>query len=215
MKPEFLIELLRRPASYQLYWLYMMANAEKTVRLSDASHHAGVTRVHGARMFRWGIETMGSLKVFVSVKEVSLGVVMISFRQVSAQKQIDDTIAREKEEKIDKIIEYLNRVAEKKYRTDVISNRKVIGAIIAKYGSAEIKKVIDRKVAQWKGNSKMEKYIRPQTLFKADKFEAYLNESDNKNKKPESREEQLKNELSLGEKVASRVFPASEGQTGD
>ena len=40
----------------------------------------------------------------------------------------------------------------------------------------EFKKVIDNKVAAWKGDPKMEQYLRPETLFST-KFETYLNDS--------------------------------------
>ena len=39
----------------------------------------------------------------------------------------------------------------------------------------DFKKVIDKKCAEWKGGD-MEKYLRPETLFKRSKFESYLNE---------------------------------------
>lgn len=38
----------------------------------------------------------------------------------------------------------------------------------------EMKTVIDRKVAEWKGGP-MDEYLRPSTLFNSEKFEGYLN----------------------------------------
>ena len=44
----------------------------------------------------------------------------------------------------------------------------------------DFKKVIDTKVAQWKGSPQMDKYLRPKTLFSTN-FEGYFNEDDTVN----------------------------------
>ena len=44
------------------------------------------------------------------------------------------------------------------------------------YTVEDFKKVIDNKVSDWTDGD-MEKYLRPQTLFRPSNFEAYLNES--------------------------------------
>ncbi|NQS64754.1 prephenate dehydrogenase, partial [Streptococcus suis] len=41
----------------------------------------------------------------------------------------------------------------------------------------DFKKVIDTKVAQWKNNTEMAKYLRPKTLFSPSNFDSYLNEA--------------------------------------
>jgi uncharacterized phage protein (TIGR02220 family) len=40
----------------------------------------------------------------------------------------------------------------------------------------QFKAVIERKCSEWKGDPKMDKFLRPQTLFIPSNFEAYLNE---------------------------------------
>ena len=42
------------------------------------------------------------------------------------------------------------------------------------YSVLDIKRVIDAKCNEWRGNPKMEKYLRPQTLFNKSKFETYF-----------------------------------------
>ncbi|TKI51343.1 hypothetical protein FC752_22060 [Lysinibacillus varians] len=44
------------------------------------------------------------------------------------------------------------------------------------YTLEHFKCVIDTKVKQWLHNPDMNKYLRPDTLFNATKFESYLNE---------------------------------------
>lgn len=75
------------------------------------------------------------------------------------------------------IIDYLNEIAEKKYRhTD--STIKLIKARLNEgFTVDDFKKVIDKKTKDWKNDSKMKDYLRPQTLF-SNKFEGYLNQED-------------------------------------
>lgn len=76
------------------------------------------------------------------------------------------------------VLEYLNENAGTKYRP-VESNLKFIRARLKDYSVADLKAVVDRQVAKWKGTS-MQMYLRPETLFNATKFETYHNGLDNK-----------------------------------
>ena len=81
-------------------------------------------------------------------------------------------------EKIKDIILYLNSQTAASYKP---TSRKTIGLIKARFNEQftveDFKRVIDKKVAAWKGDSKMCTYLRPETLF-GPKFEGYLNEPD-------------------------------------
>ena len=73
------------------------------------------------------------------------------------------------------IIDYLNAKAGTRYRATTSSTRKHIKARIDEGFTVEdFKSVIDKKCSEWLGNSKMEQYLRPETLF-GTKFEGYLN----------------------------------------
>ena len=74
---------------------------------------------------------------------------------------------------LNNIIYYLNEKAGTKYRP-VESNLKFIRARLKDYTEEDLKSVIDKKVAEWKGTD-MQMYLRPETLFNATKFENYLN----------------------------------------
>lgn len=76
------------------------------------------------------------------------------------------------------VLGYLNEKAGTKYRP-VESNLKFIRARLKDYSVADLKAVVDRQVAKWKGTS-MQMYLRPETLFNATKFETYHNGLDNK-----------------------------------
>ena len=84
---------------------------------------------------------------------------------------------------IPKIIEYLNTVANKKFKPNTSATTKLLNARLSDgYTLQEIKYVIDNKTAEWL-NTDMQKYLRPETLFNATKFESYVNEPPYKPKK--------------------------------
>lgn len=77
-------------------------------------------------------------------------------------------------EETEEIISYLNSKAGTHYR-NVDSNRKLITARMKEgYTVEDFKTVIDKKCDEWKGTD-MQQFIRPVTLFRASKFENYLN----------------------------------------
>ena len=83
------------------------------------------------------------------------------------------------------VIDYLNEKANRNYRSNIPKNQRLIQARIKENFTVEdFKKVIDIKVQEWGKNEKMNKYLRPETLF-GTKFESYLNEKEEKNARSE------------------------------
>jgi uncharacterized phage protein (TIGR02220 family) len=88
----------------------------------------------------------------------------------------------DKEEDIDKdkeiyisIVSYLNEKAGTKFKHTTGKTKSAIKARMAEgFTVDDFKTVIDKKCAEWIGDPKMEKYLRPSTLF-GTKFEEYLN----------------------------------------
>lgn len=74
------------------------------------------------------------------------------------------------------IVDYLNLKTSKNYKH---STNKTKSLITARWNEGfaldDFKKVIDNKTTEWLNDSKMSKYLRPETLF-GNKFEGYLNE---------------------------------------
>ena len=85
------------------------------------------------------------------------------------------------------IINYLNDVADKKYRSSTQKTKTLIKARWKEgFRLDDFKKVIDIKNDEWKNDHKMSKFIRPETLF-SPKFEGYLNqETDQKGYDPDN-----------------------------
>jgi phage replication O-like protein O len=95
-------------------------------------------------------------------------------------KQVD---TKEKKETYTKeiiyIVAYLNQKAGKNFKHTIRKNQELITARLNEgFTVDDFKKVIDNKVAGWKG-TEQEIYLRPLTLF-GTKFESYLNEKPKK-----------------------------------
>lgn len=87
------------------------------------------------------------------------------------------------------IIDYLNEKLQTKYKSTTPNTQKLIKARINEGSTIEdFKTVIDNKYNDWYNNEKMNKYLRPETLF-GTKFENYLNQ---KTKHRDTEEEILK-----------------------
>lgn len=76
------------------------------------------------------------------------------------------------------VIEYLNSVSGRHFRPVASANR-LISARVREGGYVleDFKRVIDNKWADWKDDEHMRQYLRPETLFCASHFDAYLNQA--------------------------------------
>lgn len=70
------------------------------------------------------------------------------------------------------LISHLNETAGTNYNVTAAVTERVAELLNAGYTEADMKRVIDSKVSEWKGSDKMRGYLRPRTLF-GDKFEEY------------------------------------------
>ncbi len=75
--------------------------------------------------------------------------------------------------KIEEVIGYLNQTAGKRFKATE-SHAEHIGARLEKHSVDDLKRVIDAKCNEWIGDSKMEMYLRPATLFNKSKFQDYF-----------------------------------------
>jgi uncharacterized phage protein (TIGR02220 family) len=94
----------------------------------------------------------------------------------------DTQVGREGKEGIEhashasEILDHLNHKAGKAFKA-VKSNLALIVARLKEGATVEeCKAVVDTKVAEWCGDSKMRGYLRPETLFNATKFAQYVGE---------------------------------------
>lgn len=73
------------------------------------------------------------------------------------------------------IVSFLNEKTGKHFKECKETERLINGRISEGYTVEDFKKVIDKKVKEWKNDSKMSAYLRPSTLFAPSHFDEYLN----------------------------------------
>lgn len=79
------------------------------------------------------------------------------------------------------IIGYLNEKSDKNLKWETKQTQKYINARLNEgYSVDDLKKVIDIKSTEWKGDAKMERYLQPSTLFAPKHFDEYLNQTPTK-----------------------------------
>ena len=87
---------------------------------------------------------------------------------------------------VDEVVDYLNQRAGTRYRSSAGGTRRLIAALLNEgYDTADMKRVIDSKCAEWL-NSEFSRYLRPDVLF-GKKFEGYLNAPEPKQTLPKSK----------------------------
>ena len=102
-----------------------------------------------------------------SIDKVSIGKDILSEKSDNNTTLSDD---------IKDIIDYLNLKNDSNYRPNTTKTRTLIKSRLKEgFTVDDFKTVIDKKVSQWKSDTKMSAYLRPETLF-GTKFEGYLNE---------------------------------------
>lgn len=96
---------------------------------------------------------------------------------------ISETVLNTKIEKEDYIVEIISYLNEKAFKKFLPTNKETKSLIQNRWDEGfrveDFKKVIDNKAADWLTDGRMNKFLRPSTLFGL-RFEAYLNESRHK-----------------------------------
>lgn len=106
--------------------------------------------------------------------------VAISDIEEDKDKEKDNISSSKDNELLKQIVDYLNSQTGKSFKANSkATQRHILARINEGYSLEDFKAVIDIKVKQWLGDSKMNMYLRPETLF-AGHFEGYLNEAPKK-----------------------------------
>lgn len=92
----------------------------------------------------------------------------------------------------EEIIKYLNEKSGSHFKPTSKSTQRLInGRLSENYTIEDFKYVIDVKTNEWKDNTKMSKYLTPDTLFNASKFEKYRNQQMPKQQNVQKQDERL------------------------
>ena len=73
-------------------------------------------------------------------------------------------------------IDFLNKKAGRKFKHTETNINPIVARLKDGFTAKDIARVIVYKVNDWNNDPQMSKYLRPETLFRPSKFEAYLNE---------------------------------------
>lgn len=108
----------------------------------------------------------------LGASDVTLHVTQCNATDIDKEEDIDKE--RDKEN-ISTIVSYLNEKAGTNYKATTKKTQEKIKARLAEGFTVDnFKTVIDKMCAEWIGDEKMERFLRPETLF-GPKFENYLN----------------------------------------
>lgn len=92
----------------------------------------------------------------------------------------------------EEIIKYMNEKTGSHFKPTSKSTQRLInGRLSENYTIEDFKYVIDVKTNEWKDNTKMSKYLTPDTLFNASKFEKYRNQQMPKQPNVQKQDERL------------------------
>lgn len=105
----------------------------------------------------------------------------LNIKKVNRESNEDHSPAKAERIPFKEIIDYLNEQTGRRYSHNANKNQDLIRARWNEgFRLDDFKQVIDKKTTEWKNDSRMEKYLRPVTLF-GNKFDEYLNQQKEKN----------------------------------
>ena len=147
-----------------------------------------------------------NIKEKESIRSLSENTLSISetSKNVETSKEKPDKEKTFKENKnqaiVEEIISYLNEKTNKHFMPKNKQTVKFInGRLSEGYSKEDLKAVIDNRVEKWLNDEKMNEYLRPSTLFRPSKFEAYYNDVLSMREKANSeREKEFIKKFSVG-----------------
>jgi uncharacterized phage protein (TIGR02220 family) len=189
------MRLASQPREFQLFWLDIFVWMGKKQLLSQYTLRAkyGISRITMYRYINQGKKILELEEHGINLHIGKDGFFVFQNngpqKLEKIQKPVKPTIKKERQpiknpyvilgnnDAISEIIGYLNEMTGKTFSPNSANAKKYVSARLKEgYTIDDFKKVIDTKVAKWKGTS-MEDYLRPQTLF-GEKFDGYLNEKE-------------------------------------
>ncbi|MEE8843214.1 MAG: conserved phage C-terminal domain-containing protein [Lentilactobacillus sunkii] len=87
------------------------------------------------------------------------------------------------------VIDYLNEKTNKNYHHTDANKRLLLARHKEGFTTDDMRRVIDNQCYEWLNDTSMNQYLRPSTLFRASKFEGYLNNRAPATHKPQTRKD--------------------------
>ncbi|WP_311516254.1 conserved phage C-terminal domain-containing protein [uncultured Anaerococcus sp.] len=145
-----------------------------------------ITIIGGIKMKYGGIKKeFGSIKTIQGVVSKSnIGgiksepVKNINNKNINNKNNIYSRANEKSDNFIVEVVDYLNKKTNKNFKSTTSKTKSLINARRKEgYTLGDFKQVIDIKTKQWQKDSRMNEYLRPETLF-GNKFESYLQQTE-------------------------------------
>ncbi|MBT4681542.1 MAG: hypothetical protein HOB70_00700 [Chloroflexi bacterium] len=148
----------------------MAKTATKKVRPKQPQHMAKTATDCGQNGHRKDVKA-------VTVSDIQVPKESLKKKETPVSPENGDCLPPNSTKATEQIIAFLNEATGKRFKPKNTATQRLIRARLSDGFTVEdFNKVIVVKSEQWKGNTEMERYLRPQTLF-SNKFEGYLQES--------------------------------------
>lgn len=188
----FVQKLHKKPIAHQILWLHILGSLEDGRYEVLSAYLLAKFKVPKPTLHRiivWGIQELGEDNFALTYSWKSNIIVFTTEAKETAPNAEPKKVVKNKTPKtprvdiidptqqiIEEVINYLNSCTGKRYSSTAANARKYITLRLSEgFMLGDFKRVIEVKSKKWMG-SKMEDYLRPETLF-GSKFETYLNES--------------------------------------
>jgi uncharacterized phage protein (TIGR02220 family) len=188
----FVHKLHKKPIAHQILWLHILGSLEQGRYEVLSAYLLAKFKVPKPTLHRiivWGINELGQDGFEISYSWRSNLIIFTTELKVSEPKPEPQKVVKKRQPKVPKVelidptqeiieevINFLNECTGKRYSSTAVNAKKYITLRLSEgFILGDFKRVIEVKSKKWMG-SKMEDYLRPETLF-GSKFETYLNES--------------------------------------
>ena len=150
---------------------------DKILVVDHVKFQYGLELNYSSRVHRKIVDRLAEYNLLDAVCCRVSNMVSDSVEEIEVEKEPKKEIDKEKAERNKSVITYLNQKTGKKFRFTKGHLRHVNARFSEGFEMDDFIKVIDFKVHQWKGDSKMDQFLRPSTLFSAQHFGEYLEAS--------------------------------------
>ena len=96
-------------------------------------------------------------------------------KEINSKENINKSLVGKPDDSAREIIDYLNSTAGKKFKHTKTNYGFINARLKDGFTIDDLKTVVDKKTAEWSADPRMNQYLRPATLFNAEKCDGYLN----------------------------------------
>ena len=138
------------------------------LKMENRAHKSVIVLLEKHNLIKALLRPLEGYKVMVMVKD-----------KVKVKVKVKD---KESIETANVIIKMLNEKANRNYKFTDSNQKLIIARLKEGFVLNDFEKCIKNMCSKWKGDDKMDRFLRPMTLFSKEKFDGYVNESPSRGK---------------------------------